>query len=61
MTLETCYQQLGGSYSEVHARIPSDALIKKFVAAFLKDTSFSISAARWTRPTARPLSVRRIP
>ena len=41
MTLETCYHQLGGSYSEVRARIPSDALIKKFVAAFLKDTSFS--------------------
>ena len=40
MTLEACYQQLGGSYAEIRARIPSDAMISRFIGAFLKDPSF---------------------
>lgn len=40
MTIETCYQLLGGDYQGVRARIPSDALIRKFLKLFLSDPSF---------------------
>lgn len=40
MTIETFYQELGGNYGEVCARIPSEALIRKFVGSFLKDPSY---------------------
>lgn len=39
MTMENCYRQLGGSYEEVHTRIPNEALIRRFVGAFLTDPS----------------------
>ena len=40
MTIETCYQKLGGDYQDTLARIPAEALIRRFLGAFLKDPSF---------------------
>ena len=40
MTIEECYQQLGGDYSEVVKRLSALTLIKKFISKFLQDKSF---------------------
>ena len=40
MTLEECYELLGGSYSEVCLRLPSPRLVEKFVGKFLEDDSY---------------------
>lgn len=40
MTLEECYETLGGSYTEVCKRLPGTALIEKFIGRFLEDSSF---------------------
>ena len=40
MTIETCYEKLGGNYQEISARIPGDALIRRFIASFLNDPTF---------------------
>lgn len=42
MTIEECYQEMGGSYAEVSARLPSSRLVEKFVTKFLEDQSFEI-------------------
>lgn len=41
MTIQECYQQFGGNFDEVIKRLPSEALIEKFIAKFLDDSSFS--------------------
>lgn len=41
MTIQECYQQLGGDYEDVKSRLPSEGIIKKFAAKFLDDKSFS--------------------
>ena len=41
MTIQECYQNLGGSFEQVKNRLPSEGLIKKFTAKFLDDGSFS--------------------
>ena len=41
MNIEECYHRLGGDYSQVLQRIPSGALVKKFVIKFLADGSFA--------------------
>lgn len=41
MTIQECYQQLGGDFSEVKKRLPSVNLVKKFITKFLDDSSFS--------------------
>ena len=41
MTIQECYQQLGGNFAKVKARLPSDSLITKFITKFLDDGSFS--------------------
>lgn len=41
MTIQECYQQLGGDISEVQKRLPSVNLVKKFITKFLDDGSFS--------------------
>ena len=41
MTIQECYQSLGGNYAEVQQRLPSDRLIKRFVTKFLDDESFA--------------------
>lgn len=40
MTLNECYDRLGGSYDEIFGRFKSDALINRFLPMFLKDKSF---------------------
>ena len=41
MTVEECYQKMGGDYGEISHRFPSDMFIKKFAIKFLDDPSFS--------------------
>ena len=40
MTIEQCYQALGGSFAEVSMRLPSVRLVEKFIGKFLADGSF---------------------
>ena len=40
MSIEECYEELGGNYSEVSMRLPNLRLIEKFIGKFLEDTSF---------------------
>ena len=41
MTIEECYQQMGGNINQVMSRLPSQKLVEKFVVKFLDDLSFS--------------------
>ena len=41
MTIEQCYQEMGGSYAEVCGRLPSPRLVEKFVRKFLDDQSYA--------------------
>ena len=41
MTIQECYQKLGGDFAQVEKRLPSISLIKKFITKFLDDGSFS--------------------
>lgn len=45
MTMEKCYQLLGGNYTEVSTRLPSTRLVKRFVGKFLGDKSFEMLCA----------------
>ena len=42
MNIEECYQEMGGDYADVSARLPSPRLIQRFVLKFLEDTSFEM-------------------
>lgn len=42
MTLQECYEALGGSYDEVLGRLRSETLVKKFVLKFLDDPSYEL-------------------
>ena len=41
MTIEACYQEMGGNYAEVTGRLPSQRLVEKFVRKFLEDQSYA--------------------
>ena len=41
MTIEQCYQEMGGNYAEVCGRLPSQRLVEKFVRKFLEDQSYA--------------------
>lgn len=41
MTIEQCYQQLGGDFPQALCRLSSPALVEKFARMFLRDTSFA--------------------
>ena len=41
MTIEECYQQLGGNFAQVKTRLPSVSLVTKFITKFCDDPSFS--------------------
>lgn len=45
MTLQECYQALGGDYEEVLARLRSERLVRKFVLKFLDDKSYELFCA----------------
>lgn len=40
MNLEECYRQMGGDYKEICTRIPTQALIERFIGKFLQDKSY---------------------
>lgn len=40
MTLQECYQELGGDFVAVSQRLSSSRLIEKFIGKFLEDGSF---------------------
>ena len=41
MTIEQCYEQLHGDYAQVIQRLPSPALVERFIGKFLDDASIS--------------------
>lgn len=41
MTIQECYQMLGGDFANVEKRLPSVSLVTKFITKFLDDSSFS--------------------
>lgn len=41
MTIQACYQRLGGNFSQVEQRLRSVSLIRRFITKFLDDSSFS--------------------
>ncbi len=42
MTLQECYERLGGNYEEVLSRMISDKLVEKFMLKFLDDKSYEM-------------------
>ena len=40
MTIQECYQRLGGDYAEVEKRLLNVKLVTKFITKFLDDDSF---------------------
>ena len=40
MTIQECYDAIGGNYEDVLKRLRSEALIKKFTLKFLEDQSY---------------------
>lgn len=42
MTLQDCYQALGGDYDDVMGRLRKESMVEKFVFRFLEDQSFSV-------------------
>ena len=41
MTIQECYQKLGGDFAGVEQQLRSVSLIKRFITKFLEDDSFS--------------------
>ena len=39
MTVQECYEAIGGNYQEAIGRMMDDARVKRFSGMFLKDTS----------------------
>lgn len=42
MTLQDCYQAMGGDYQDVVSRLCSDRIVQKFVLKFLDDGSYTL-------------------
>ena len=40
MTIQECYEAIGGNYEDVLRRLRSEALIRKFTLKFLEDQSY---------------------
>ena len=40
MNIEECYSRMGGDYGQVLRRLPSGALVKRFIIKFLDDGSY---------------------
>ena len=41
MTMQECYDRLGGNFEQMTKRLPSVSIIKKFVARFPEDPTFT--------------------
>lgn len=44
MTLQDCYEQLGGNYQDVMSRLGSERLVQRFMFKFLDDNSYALLA-----------------
>ena len=42
MTLQDCYETLGGDYADVMTRLPGEKFVQKFVLKFLDDGSYDL-------------------
>ena len=42
MTIQECYEAIGGNYEDVLRRLRSEALIRKFTLKFLEDQSYPL-------------------
>ena len=40
MTVQECYEKMGGDFSDVVKRLMTESLVKRFVVKFLKDDSY---------------------
>lgn len=40
MTIQECYEKMGGDFNEVVKRLMNESLVKRFVVKFLKDDSY---------------------
>ena len=40
MTIQECYEAIGGNYEDVLGRLNNEALIRKFALMFLEDSSY---------------------
>lgn len=47
MTLQECYEKLGGNYQEVSSRLPGEKFIQKFVLKFLTDKTYDLLRESW--------------
>ena len=41
MTIEECYEKLGGDYADVMGRLPKASFVVKYLRMFLQDESYS--------------------
>ncbi len=41
MTVQECYEQIGGDYNEIISRLRTEERIKKFAGMFLKEQSYN--------------------
>ena len=41
MTIQECYEAIGGNYKDVLGRLQSEALIRRFTLKFLEDPELS--------------------
>lgn len=63
MTLDECYEAMGGDYSEVLERLRSEELIKRVIIMYLTDDSFdklcsSLSERRYDEAYADAIAVK---
>ena len=47
MTLQEFYARVGGDYNATLSRLPSEALVKKFILKYPGDPSFAQLKTRW--------------
>ena len=47
MTMQECYEAIGGNYEDVLGRLHSEALIQKFTLKFLEDQSYLQLKQAW--------------
>lgn len=40
MTVQECYEKMGGDFNDVVKRLMTESLVKRFVVKFLKDDSY---------------------
>lgn len=45
MTLQECYDKMGGDYADVSARLRSEKLVQRFAFKFLDDKSYEMFCA----------------